>query len=102
MFKAWKAVPKLERKIGGPSPQTRLWVLGAVEDLGGQAETPFIAASLEDANIMVRLHAAEALERLTGKDFGLPKCGNGPCGVNEAGIRNAQRWWNDQRKEWNK
>src|SRR5580704_2648094 len=64
---ARKAIPVLKTKIGNPSPQTRIWILGAVELLGGRAELPFIAASLQDPDIMVRYEAALMVQRLSGQ-----------------------------------
>jgi hypothetical protein len=97
------ATPVLKSKIGNPSGQTRNWILDAVEWLGGQAELPFIAASLHDPNFGVREHAALLVERLSGQHFGFPACRyllNGGCGSgDESPIINAQRWWAKQPQE---
>ncbi len=101
MLGAKEALPALKAKAENPSSQTRDWVLGAVEVLGSKRDIPFFAAFLFDNNYNVALDAAAALERLTGQDFGLPKCsGNGPCGVDYEGIKNAQRWWKAHKENW--
>jgi len=48
---------------------------------------------------IVASYAAGALERLTGQDFGFPKCGPGACSFGE-GVKNARRWWNDHKQDW--
>jgi len=56
-------------------------------------------AFLFDENEIVASYAAGALERLTGQDFGFPKCGPGACSFGE-GVKNARRWWNDHKQDW--
>jgi len=102
MLHAPKAIPIIKTKIGTPSPQTRIWILGAVEFLGGRPELPFIADSLSDPAISVRNFAGLSVQRLSGKDFGFPKCGSGPCGWGEDAIAHAQRWWADHKQDWDK
>ena len=97
---AHKAIPTLKTKIGNPSRQTRMWILGAVEHLGGRAEVPFIAASLQDPDLEVRNFAGRSIQRLTGEDFGFPRCGNGLCPMDEWPIVNAQHWWLNHKQEW--
>jgi hypothetical protein len=102
MLRAREAIPVLKSKIGNPSHQTRIWILGAVEVLGGQAELPFIAASLHDPDFGVRNYAALSVQRLSGQNFGFPSCAyklNGGCGIDESPIINAQHWWANQRQE---
>ena len=102
MLHAKKALPVLKSKIGNPSPQTRIWVLDAVDFLGGRAELPFIADSLQDDSLPVRYHAAQSVQRLSGQDFGFPACTwrrSGPCGVSESAIRNAREWWSNHKRE---
>lgn len=101
MLRATKATPALESKANSESPQTRLWVLGALEDLGSQREVPFIAGFLSDPNTLVAAFAASSLERLTNQDFDLPKCGPGICaGDFAASIQKAQKWWSSHKNEW--
>jgi hypothetical protein len=103
MLQGRNTIPVLKSKIGNPSPQTRIWILGAVESLGGQAELPFIAASLHDPYFGVREHAALSVERLSGQHFGFQACKyrlEGGCGTgDESPIINAQRWWAKQRQD---
>jgi HEAT repeat protein len=100
MLHAKKAIPILKTKIGNPSVQTRIWILGAVEVLGGRAELPFIAASLQDPNLAVRDWAARSVQRLSGEDFGFPACESGPCPMGGPAIGNAQSWWLNHKQEW--
>ena len=105
MLHAKRAIPVLKTRIGNPSHQTRIWILGAVELLGGRTELPFIAGSLQDPNIMVRYEAALMVERLSGQDFGFPECakrGNGLCSFDDAPVANARHWWSDHKEEWDK
>jgi HEAT repeat protein len=100
MLHAHKAIPALKTKIGNPSPQTRMWILGAVEFLGGRAELPFIAASLQDPEFVVRDIAGRSVQRLSGQDFGFPVCESGPCPMSSSAIGNAQSWWLNHKQEW--
>jgi HEAT repeat protein len=102
MLRATQAVPALEAKISNPSAQTRSWILGAVEALGGRAQLPFIAALLQDPSPEVRFFAAASFERLSGEDFGIPKCSNGPCSFDEQAVKKAQLWWSAHQQEWNR
>lgn len=97
---AKEAIPVLKVKSGNPSPQTRLWILGAIEVLGSK-DVPFFAAFLFDENDFVAAYAAHAIERITKQEFGFPDCGKygGPCSFG-SGIKNAQRWWNSHKQDW--
>jgi hypothetical protein len=100
MLHAKKAIPVLKTKIGNPSSQTRIWILGAVEFLGGRTELPFIAASLQDHDMGVRSYAAMSMQRLSGQDFGFPTGEGVHVNDDESGIRNAERWWSNHKQEW--
>ncbi len=102
MLHATKAIPILKTKIGNPSSQTRIWILQAVEILGGRGELPFIAASLQDPDWLVRYRAALSVQRLSGQDFGFPACAEreGGCGIDESPIETARRWWLNHKQEW--
>jgi HEAT repeat protein len=102
MLHAKRAIPILKTKIENPSPQTRIWTLGAVEFLGGRAELPFIASSLQDPDIGVRAYAAESMQRLSGQNFGFPSGTGVHVFDEESGINNAQRWWSNHKREWEK
>src|SRR5712691_6232807 len=94
MLGAQEAVPVLKTRAMNPSPQTRLWILGAIEILDSKKDVPFFAHFLFDESEFVAAYAAHTLERFIGQDFGFPRCppSGGPCGFGE-GIKNAQRWW---------
>ncbi len=98
MLGAEEAVPTLKAKATNPSPQTRCWILSAIEALDSKKDVPFFATFLFDDDSFVAAIAAHALERFTGQDFGFPKC-TGLCGYGD-GIKNAQRWWNENKNTW--
>ena len=100
MLDAKEAIPVLKAKSNNASPQTRVWLVGAIEALGSK-DVSFFAAFLFDKNDFVAGYAAHAIERITKQDFGFPECGktNGPCG-NGYGVENAQRWWNTHKLDW--
>jgi HEAT repeat protein len=91
MLGAKKAVPTLKKVAPHPSTQTRCWVLQAIGTLGGKKDVPFLAKYLYDANETVDMFAAQAVEEITGQDFGFPKQ-NGPMSPQQ-GIERARRWW---------
>lgn len=101
MLGARQAIPVLKAKAMQPSPQTRIWIIGATEALGSKADVPFFATFLSDPSDAVAEAAAHAIERFSGEDFGFPKCGRtgGLCGPGE-GIGNARLWWSTHRAEW--
>lgn len=101
MLGAREAVPVLEAKVQNRSVQTLVWLLGAVEVLGSKAEVPFFARFLSDGEQVVAETAAHAIERLTGKDFGFPKCNTDLCSADSSlGLENAQQWWFRHKGEW--
>ncbi len=101
MLGAREAVPVLEAKVQNRSVQTLVWLFGAVEVLGSKAEVPFFAPFLSDGDKVVAESAAHAIERLTGEDFGFPKCNTGLCTADSSlGIANAQQWWFGHKQEW--
>lgn len=91
MLGAKAAVPGLKRVAPHPSSQTRCWVLQAIGTLGSKDDVPFLAKYLYDANDIVDRCAAQAVEEITGQDFGLPK----QSGLTDPhqGIDRARRWW---------
>jgi hypothetical protein len=98
MLDAKKAIPTLKARSDNPSPQTRLWMIGAIEALGSKDES-FFATFLFDTHEVVAGYAAHAIERITKQDFGFPHCGEhgGPCS-NGKGVENAKRWWNSRKQ----
>src|SRR5437868_14818733 len=57
MLGAREAVPLLKTMAANPSPQTRVWILGAVERLGSKPDIPFFATFLFDENEIVPAYA---------------------------------------------
>jgi HEAT repeat protein len=88
---AKEAVPSLKKVAPHPSTQTRCWVLQAIGTLGGKKDVPFLAKYLYDANETVDMCAAQAVEEITGQDFGFPKQ-FGPMSPQQ-GIERARKWW---------
>lgn len=95
MLGAKEAVPVLKRVAHHPSSQTRCWVLQAIGTLGTKKDVPFLAKYLYDEDDVVDWCAAEAVEEITGQDFGFPRQ-SGP-GSLEQGIQRARRWWETSR-----
>ncbi len=91
MLGAKNAVPALERVAQHPSSQTRCWVLQAIGSLGAKRDIPFLAKYLYDSNDSVDMCAAQAIEEITGEDFGFPKQ-SGPMSPQQ-GIESARQWW---------
>jgi HEAT repeat protein len=91
MLGAREAVPTLERAATHPSGQTRCWVLQAIGTLGGKKEVPFLAQYLYGSNEIVNMCAAQAVEEITGEDFGFPGR-SGPMSPHQ-GIERAREWW---------
>jgi HEAT repeat protein len=98
MIRARKSVPVLKSKISNPSIQTRVWILQAIGILGSKDDVPFLAEELYGQHPAVSMSAAQAIERIMGVDFGLPK-GNGPHSPEE-GLENARRWWEAHKSDW--
>jgi hypothetical protein len=90
-LRAVEAVPTMKACAKHEDVQTRAWVVQAIGSLGGKREVGFLAAYLNDPSISVQWQAAEAMEAITGADFGLPK-EEGPVNPNE-GIAQARAWW---------
>src|SRR5271169_3972973 len=96
MLDAKAAIPELKVRSNNLSPQTRLWMIGAIDSLGSK-DVPFFAHFLFDENESVAAYAAHAIERITKQDFGFPHCGEqGACSYGP-GIENARRWWYSQK-----
>jgi len=91
MLGAKEAVPSLKKVAPHPSSQTRCWVLQAIGTLGRKKDVPFLAKYLYDANDIVDMCAAQAVEEITGQDFGFPKQ-SGPMSPQQ-GVERARRWW---------
>jgi HEAT repeat protein len=100
MLGAKAAVPVLKDRTTNPSPQTRMWILGAIEVLDSKKDVTFFAAFLSDKDQNVAALAAHFIERSTGQDFGFPRYGPGPYSYGD-GVTNAQSWWNTHKQEWN-
>jgi HEAT repeat protein len=101
MLKATDALPALKAKANNPSEQTRISILGAIEVLGSKREVPFFASLLNDKSKVVAEFSAHSIERITGQDFGFPKCGPGPCTLDsDKGLLSAQIWWDAHRQEY--
>jgi hypothetical protein len=93
------AVPVLKGAAKHEDVQTRMWVLQAVGRLGGKADVPFLAGYLlKDPSQPVQASAAQAIEQITGADFGFPKR-SGPSSPDEA-LGRARQWWAEHQGEF--
>lgn len=75
MLDAKAAIPELKARSNNPSPQTRLWMVGAIEALGSR-DVRFFADFLYDPDQFVAWYAAVAIARITKEDFGFRFAGS--------------------------
>jgi len=91
-LQAKEAIPVLKRAASHPSSQTRCWVLQAIGKLGTESDLPFLARRLYDPDPMNGCDcAAQAIEMITGEDFGFPKR-SGPMNPLPP-VEAARKWW---------
>jgi RNA polymerase sigma factor (sigma-70 family) len=94
-----EALPALKVAANHDDVQTRMWVLQAIGGVGGKAEVPFLARfMLGDLSPAVQASAAQAIEQITGADFGFPKR-SGPSSPEE-GLQRARMWWEKHKAEY--
>lgn len=93
-----EALPALKGAAKHEDVQTRMWVLQAVGRLGGKRDVLFLAGYLNDPSQSVQASAAQAIEQITGADFGFPKR-SGPSGPDTA-LRCAKAWWEEHKSEF--
>jgi hypothetical protein len=94
------ALPVLKGAAKHEDVQTRMWVLQAIGRLGGKGDVPFLAGYLDDPSQSVQASAAQAIEQITGADFGFPKR-SGPSSPDE-GLRRAKAWWAQHKGEYDR
>jgi HEAT repeat protein len=92
------AVPALKGAAKHKDVQTRMWVLQAIGRLGNKHDVPFLAGYLDDPSQSVQASAAQAIEQITGADFGFPKR-SGPSSPDE-GLTRAKAWWAQHKGEY--
>jgi HEAT repeat protein len=92
------AVPALKAAAKHEDVQTRMWVLQAIGRLGSKRDVRFLAGYLEDPEQIVQAFAAQAIEQITGLDFGFPKR-PGPSSPEE-GLRRAKAWWEEHKRDF--
>jgi HEAT repeat protein len=101
-LKAKEALPALKEKLRQTylGTQTKSWLLGAVGLLGSKEDVPLLADFLDDkqGGMLYGESAAEAIEFITGENFGLPK-NVGPCNPS-VGVENARKWWSANRGQF--
>jgi hypothetical protein len=97
-LKCVDALPALKKAAKHKDVQTRMWVLQAIGRLGDKRDVAFLAAYLDDTSQSVQAMAAQAIEQITGADFGFPKR-SGPSSPDE-GIRRAKAWWAEHHGEY--
>lgn len=101
-LKAKEAVSALCDKLQGTSlgPQTKMWLLQAVGKLGSKQNLKFLAGFLfsQKEKSSVSMSAAQAIEELTGQNFGFPKY-SGPSSPS-IGVEKARIWWLENRQHF--
>jgi len=91
LLQAKEAIPELKRAASHGSSQTRCCVLYAIGKLGTESDLAFLANRLYDSELFVRMCAAQAIEMITGEDFGFPK-GSGLMNP-LLPVEAARKWW---------
>jgi hypothetical protein len=92
------ALPALKGAAKHEDVQTRMWVLQAIGRLGNKRDVLFLAGHLDDPSQSVQAVAAQAIEQITGADFGFPRR-SGPSSPDE-GLRRARAWWAEHKGEY--
>jgi hypothetical protein len=90
------AVPFLREKIPMYTGQTRGWLLQALGALGTRDDVPFVGGYL-DADFDAG-PATDALQQLTGVNFGYPRSGLNSFPTHEALA--ARTWWHAHKDAW--
>ncbi len=90
-LQAKEAIPGLKRAASHHSSQTRCWVLQAIGKLGTESDLAFLARRLYDSDLNVCRCAAQAIEMITGEEFGFPKR-SGPMNPLPP-VEAARKWW---------
>lgn len=90
------AVPDIRKKIPEFTGQTRVWLIQALGHLGSAADVPLVAGLLNE--IMSGQMATEALQELTGVDFGIHH--SGLSGIPSPETLRAQAWWRSHKDAW--
>jgi hypothetical protein len=98
MIGAREAVPFLRPKASHPSVQTRMWIFQAIGCLSSKDEVPFLVEHLYEENPASSMSAAQAIEKIIGIDFGIPKR-DWPSSPEE-GLKNARLWCAAHRSSW--
>jgi RNA polymerase sigma factor (sigma-70 family) len=92
------ALPALRGAAKHEDVQTRMWVLQAIGRLGSKRDVRFLAGYFEDPSQSAQASAAQAIEQITGVDFGFPKR-SGPSSPDE-GLQRARAWWKEHQSEY--
>jgi HEAT repeat protein len=91
------AAPYIRHKIPIRTGQTRDWLIQALGTLGSAADdVPLIAGYLDD--MFSGMAASEAIQELTGVNFGPRTLGLSPWPTRE--MLAAQAWWKAHKNEW--
>ena len=90
------AAPYIREKIPAFTGQTRAWLIQALGALGTLADVPLIAGYLDE--MTSGMEAADAIEELTGVNFGPHPLGI--SGIPSRETLAAQAWWKSHKDEW--
>jgi HEAT repeat protein len=89
------AAPILRQKISETTGQTRAWLIQALGRLGDPSDVPLIASNLD---VLGGSAATEALQELTGVDFGIVH--EGLTGYPPPSTLAARAWWQAHSDTW--
>ncbi len=90
------AAPYIREKIPVFTGQTRYWLIQALGALGSSADVPFIAGYLDEMSS--DMAATEAIQELTGVNFGTRKLGL--SGYPAPETLAARAWWKSHKEDW--
>jgi hypothetical protein len=91
------AAPYIRQKVPQHPGQTRVWLLQALGGLGSAMDVPLIAGYL-DGSAPEAGAAADAIQELTGVDFGPRRMGL--QGYPTPVILAARAWWSSHKVDW--
>lgn len=92
------SAPLIRRKITLFTGQTRAWLLQAIGSVGDKRDVPLIAGFLDSPDWASSIIAADALEQLTGVNFGPRQYG--PQSLPSPRTLKARAWWAQHRARW--
>jgi len=95
-FKAREALPALRKLANHEDPQTCIWVLQTIAQLGSKDDVSCMASYLDSPQMGTQSSAAEFLGDMASQDFGVVK--QGLSGLQHIGR--ARDWWTLHKQDY--